>query len=121
MISYISSFEIINVVVPDPNIFLWIAAYVAAAAAVDLNGIKMLLTNGLSAFLIKGNPVFSNSPKSLTRNPLDSPILCNWVFDSFILAAKLFAKALRSFETFVLVNNNLREKLFSSLESWVSK
>ena len=42
MISYISSFEIINVVVPDPNIFLWIAAYVATAAAVDLNGIKML-------------------------------------------------------------------------------
>ena len=36
-----------------------------------------------------------------------------YVFDSFILAKELFAKALRSFETCVLVNNNL----FSSLES----
>ena len=35
----------------------------------------------------------------------------------FILAKKPFEKALRSFETFVLVNNNLYGKLFSSLES----
>ena len=36
---------------------------------------------------------------------------------SFILADEPFAKALRSLETSVLVNNNLREKLFSSLKS----
>ena len=35
----------------------------------------------------------------------------------FILAEEPFEKALRSFETFVLVNNNLCGKLFSSLES----
>ena len=71
MISFISSFEIINVVVhgpksegrPDPNIFLWIFASLgaaAAAAAVNPNGIKKLLANGLSTFFIKGNPVFNN-------------------------------------------------------------
>ena len=54
----------------------------------------------------KGNPVFS-----------DCPILCNSIFDNFILAEELFPKGLRSFETYVLVNNNLCRKLFSSLES----
>ena len=117
MISFISSFEVINVVVPDPNIFLWIAGSVADAAAVHPNGIKTLLANGLSKFPIKDNPVFSNDPKSLTKNTANYPILNNWVFDNFILAEELFVKALQSFETSVLVNNNLCGKLFSSLES----
>ena len=43
------------------------------------------------------------------KNPPDWPILCGCVFDNFILAEELFAKALQSFETFVLVNNNLCE------------
>ena len=38
-------------------------------------------------------------------------------FDNFILADEQFAKALRSFETCALVNNNLCINLFSSLES----
>ena len=46
MISFISSLEIINVVLPDPNIFLWTAASVADAAAVNPDGIKTVLTNG---------------------------------------------------------------------------
>ena len=77
MISVISSLEIINVVKPDPNIFLWIAASVAAAAAVNPNGIKTLLANGCSTFFIKGKQVFSNGPRSLPRNPPDYHILCN--------------------------------------------
>ena len=97
--------------------FLWIAAFAADAAAVNPNGIKTLLANGLSAFLIKGNPAFSNGPKSLPKNPPECPILCNWVFDSYILAEELFTKALRSLKTCVLVNNNWCRKLFSSLES----
>ena len=40
-------------------------------------------------------------------NPPDCPILENWVFE------KSF------FDTFVLVNNNLCEKLVSSLELWI--
>ena len=78
------------------------------------NDIKTLLANGLSTFSIKGNIVFSNGPKSLHRNP---PILCNSVFDNFILADQLFAKALRSLETCVLVNNHLSGRLLPSLES----
>ena len=46
MISFISSFAIISVVIPDPNIFLWIAA--SAADGINTNGIKMLLADGLS-------------------------------------------------------------------------
>ena len=76
----------------------------------------MLLVNGLGTFPIKGNPVFSNGPKSLTKNLPNCPILCKWLFDSFILAEELLAKALRSFQTCVLANNKLCEKLFSSLE-----
>ena len=98
----ISSLEIINVVLPDRNIYLWIA--------VSLNGIKTLLSNGLSTFPIKGNTVFSNGPS-------DCLIYYNLVFDNFILAEELFAKALRSFKTCVLVNNKLCGKLFSSLKS----
>ena len=58
IISLISSFEIINVVLreaksegrPDPNIFLWIAPSVTDAAAFNPNGIKTLLANGLIHF-----------------------------------------------------------------------
>ena len=39
MILYISTFEIISVVIIDLKIFFWKAAFVAAAA-VNLNGIK---------------------------------------------------------------------------------
>ena len=90
MISLISSLEIISVVKLDPNIFLWIAASVANAAAVNPNGSKTLLANSLSTFPVKGNPVFNNGPKSLPNDPPDCPILCNWVFDNFILADEPF-------------------------------
>ena len=108
--------EIINVAVPDPDVFLWIAAFVADAAAVNPSGIKRFLGNGLSTFLIKENPVFSNGPKILFKNPSDCPILCHSVFDNPILANEPFTKALRPLKTYVLVNNNLCRKLVSYLE-----
>ena len=117
MLSFISSFEIVCVVISDPNIFLWIAASVADAAAANPNVIKTLLANGLSTFPATGNQFFSNRPKRLSGNPPDYPILCNWVFDNLILADEFFAKALGSLETCVLVNSNLCGKLFPSLES----
>ena len=86
MTSFIFSFETINVVTYDPNFFLEIAASVSDVAAVNSNDIKMLLANGLSKFLTKGNPVFSNGINRLPKNPLDRLILCNSVFDDFILA-----------------------------------
>ena len=63
----------------DPNIFLWIATSVADAAAVNSNGIKTLLATGLSTFRFKGNPVFSNGPEKLPKNPSDCAIWSNWV------------------------------------------
>ena len=93
--------------IPDPNIFLWIAVSVVDTAAVNPNDITTLLADGLSTFPIKGNPAFRNGPKNLPKNLRLCPILCNLVFDSLILAEELFAKALRSFETCVLVNKNL--------------
>ena len=59
----------------------------------------------------------SNDPKSILTNPLGCPILRNWFSDNFKLGEELFEKALRKFETCVLVNSNLWGKLFSSLES----
>ena len=47
------------------------AASVAAAATVNPIGIKTLFANDLSRFPIKGNPVFSNGPKSLSKNHPD--------------------------------------------------
>ena len=72
MISFISSLEIINVVLPHPNIFLWrdTSAANPDAAVVNPNGIKTLLSNRLSIFHVKSNPVFSNGPKSLPKIPL---------------------------------------------------
>ena len=96
----------------DPNFFLWLAACVADAATVSPNGSKTLLPNGLSTFLIKGNPVFNNGPKNLPKDPLDYPVLCNWVFDNFILADEPSAKVLRIFENILLFDYNLWRKLF---------
>ena len=121
MISFISSLEVINVILSDPNIFLGTAASVADAAALNLNVIKTPLANGWSTFPIKDNSVlvlkFSNGSKSIPKNPLDCRILCKKVFDNSILAEEWLAKALRSFETCVLVNGNPWGNLFSSLES----
>ena len=99
---------------------MWIAASVADAAAIDPNGIETLLGNGLSTFPINDNPVFSNGLKRLPKNLPNCTILCNWVFDDFILADEPFAKVLQSFETWILVNINLCRKLSASLESPIS-
>ena len=102
MISFISSFEIITAAVceamskeckaklegwqPDPNIFLWIAASVADAVAVNPNGIKTFLASGLSTFFISGYPVFNNGLKSLRKNPPDCrSVLRKWIFYNLII------------------------------------
>ena len=57
--------------------FLCIPPSAAGAAAVNPKGIKTLLANGLIKFDIKGNPVFSNGPSKLPKNPPDCIILDN--------------------------------------------
>ena len=49
---------------------------IADAATVNPNGTQLLLANALSKFPMKGNPVFSNGPKSLPKNPSDCSISC---------------------------------------------
>ena len=94
--SFTTSLEIINFVKSDVNICVWIAASVADAAAVNPNSIKTLLANGLSTFPIKGNPVFSNGPKSLPKNLPDCPIkVTSGPF--FIADFNLFSYELDSF------------------------
>ena len=43
----------------------------ADAGAVNPKGIKTLVANDLITFFINGNPIFSNGPRSLPRNPPD--------------------------------------------------
>ena len=74
--------------------FLCIHASAADAAAVNSKGIKTLLANGLITFFIKGNPVFSNGPRSLPRNPPDCTILDNLVFEKSISVDDLLGKTL---------------------------
>ena len=68
MILFFSSFEIINVAIPDQKAFFWIAAFIAGAAAVNLYGVKRFLANDLNAFSIKDNPAFRKGPRSLPKN-----------------------------------------------------
>ena len=64
--------------------FLCIPASAVYAAAVNPKGIKTLLANGLITFFINGNPVSSNGPSNLLRNPPDFIIFDNWVFENLI-------------------------------------
>ena len=93
--------------------------HAADAAAVNPNGIKTLLPNGLSKFFINGKPNSFNGPRSLPKNFRDCAFSNSRFFNYFILAGELFAKALWSFETFLSVSNNLCGKLISSLESLI--
>ena len=54
------------------------------------------------------------------RNPLNCKTLGNWVFENFVLDDEPFAKSLQIFQTYVLVDKNLRGKLVSSLEFLVT-
>ena len=116
VISSTSSFEIINVVIPDLKAFFWIAASLADAGSVNPDGFKTLLANGLSTFYIKGKPFFSNGPRNLPKNSPNCPILDSEFLINFISADKPFSRTLLNLETCVLVNNNFCGKLASSLE-----
>ena len=96
--------------------FFCIPTSAADAAAVNPNGIKTLLANGLITFFIKGNPVFSHGVRSLPRNPPGCIILDNWIFDSVISVDHLFAKPLPRFATCLLVDTNFCGKLNLSSE-----
>ena len=61
---FISSFEIISIVMAHPYIFFWVAVSVNPSgiktAAVNPNGIKTHVANGLYALFINGKPAVNN-------------------------------------------------------------
>ena len=61
----------------DDRILKFFYVFLHDAAAFNPNGIKTLLANGLITLFINGNPIFSNGPRSLLRNPPDWIILNN--------------------------------------------
>ena len=63
--SFISSFEIIKVVVPEPCIFFWIPASIAEAAAVIRNGAKTFFANRTATFI--------NGPANLLNYDFKNP------------------------------------------------
>ena len=79
VIPFISSFEIIKIVVPEPRIFFWIPASIAEPAAA--------IPNGARTFFAKGIATFVNGPANLLNNyPKTTPdwiILENWALESF--------------------------------------
>ena len=93
MIPSISSFET-NIFFSDPKTFLCIPA---SAVAVSPNGINTRFEN-VGTIFIKGKSAFCNGLINLPRNPCDYTISASQVFDNYILADKVFVKALWSLE-----------------------
>ena len=103
------------------NLFINSCKSAADATAVNFNGIKTLLAKVVSIFIIS-KPTFINGPSSLPRDPPDCVILETYILDRFILAAartllvvELFANSLQRLAICLLGNDNLFEKLVSSL------
>ena len=98
MILFISPIEIITVIMRYLNIFLGIAASVANTAAVNPNGIKIHLANGLSTFSLKPIhfsvmvlKVYIRSLPNGPKSPTNYHILRR-LFDNFILGNELLGK-----------------------------
>ena len=68
-----------------------------AASAANRNGIKILLATGLSTFLVKTTQFLLMVLKVYLKIILIILFFAIEIFDSVIVADKLFAKALQSF------------------------
>ena len=67
MISSISSHEIIKAVILDLKVFLWIAT--SGDAAITPKGIKKILANSVSKFLIDRKPAVINDRRKFSFLP----------------------------------------------------
>ena len=94
IISFISSFETIKVVVLEPFIFFWIPASVAGTAAVNPNGANFVLPIEL-LFSLMNLVIYWNNEQP--ENPRDWIALDIWVFHNVIAVDKLFSIAFRIF------------------------
>ena len=57
-------------IVPNPKILFWIAASVIDAPAVNPNGLKTFLANGVSTFYINAKPAVINGLRKLRNSPV---------------------------------------------------
>ena len=64
-----SSFELINVVVPNFKIFFWIGASIADATSINSEGTKTLSAKIVSIFFINSKPTFIKKPRKLSNSP----------------------------------------------------
>ena len=78
------------------KILFWIAASVADAAAVNPNGIKSLVANGLRIFFIKGKPAFGNGHRILPKN-VDCPENPDSLVASALFRIAIFKAILSAF------------------------
>ena len=76
---------------------------------------SILLAKGLIKFFFISKSTFISGSRIFSRNQPNCIIWEICVFDKFILAEKFYTKTLLSFETCLLVSNNLRRKLVSSV------
>ena len=74
--------------------------FVADTVAVNCNGIKKLLANGVSRIFINNNLVCGNGTRLLPRDTPDCAILDIQFFDDFVLADELIAKVYKSLKNF---------------------
>ena len=77
MISFISSFEIINVSIRESKTERRGLLLMLLLLVLMVNPIKTLLPNGLSIFPNKSNAVYNNGNNILPENPPDCAVLCN--------------------------------------------
>ena len=77
--SFISSFEVIKVAVPEPCIFFWTPASIAEATAVIPNVRKTLFAKETATFINGPANLLNNDPKNLP----EWIILEIWALESF--------------------------------------
>ena len=66
---FISLFEIIKVVAPEPCILIWILASITEGAALILNGAKTLFSKGVADFISGIASLYNNDPNPFPLPP----------------------------------------------------
>ena len=114
IISFISSFEITNNLVPGPNIFFRKPASTTDDVVVNLNSLSNLLASDLSTILTDSKAIFNNHPRSLPRNLTNSIVLHIFDLGNLNLILKLFTRKITSSFALPIIFSDIR-KVISAL------
>ena len=87
--TFISSFEIIKVVFPEPYFFLWIPASIYEAGAVIPDGAKTFFAKRTTTLINGTANLLNNEPK----HPPEGIILEIWALENFISVDMFFSTA----------------------------